>query len=124
LLVSPDFLASRYISHIELKRAIERHNAGQARVIPVILRSCDWQGTPFGRLVAAPKDGKPVRSWRRVDDALLNVVQLVRAALPPVEAEGLDVDPRFDQEIATDVTYYRARAVSGLAESGFPGAAE
>jgi hypothetical protein len=117
LLVSPDFLASRYINDIELKRAMERHNAGQARVIPVILRTCDWQGTPFGHLVAAPKDGKPVRSWSRVDDALFNVVQLIRAALPPVEAEGLDVDPRLDKEIATDVTYYRAKLETWPANS-------
>src|SRR2546423_2881918 len=38
LLVSPDFMASDYINDVELKRAIERHNSGEARVIPIILR--------------------------------------------------------------------------------------
>ena len=38
LLVSPDFLASDYCYDREMKRALERHEAGLARVIPVILR--------------------------------------------------------------------------------------
>jgi len=38
LLVSPNFLASRYCYGIEVKRAMDRHKAGSARVIPLILR--------------------------------------------------------------------------------------
>src|SRR5688572_26894423 len=34
LLVSADFLNSRYCYDVELKRAMERHTAGEARVIP------------------------------------------------------------------------------------------
>ena len=48
LLVSSDFLASNYCYDIEVKRAMERHEAGEARVIPIILRPCDWQRAPFG----------------------------------------------------------------------------
>ena len=44
LLVSADFLASDYCYDRELKRAMERHEAGEAREIPVILRSVDWKG--------------------------------------------------------------------------------
>jgi hypothetical protein len=44
LLVSASFLASDYCWDVETKRAIERHDRGEARVIPVILRECDWQG--------------------------------------------------------------------------------
>jgi len=39
LLVSADFIASEYCHEIEMKRAMERHESGEARVIPVILRS-------------------------------------------------------------------------------------
>jgi hypothetical protein len=42
LLISSSFLASKYCYDIELKRAMERHNADEARVIPIILRSSDW----------------------------------------------------------------------------------
>src|SRR3546814_935489 len=38
LLVSPDFLASDYCYDREMKRAMERHEAGEARVLPVIDR--------------------------------------------------------------------------------------
>lgn len=82
LLVSPDFLASSYCYDIEMARAMERHNAREARVIPVILRHCDWHGAPFGRLLASPKDGKPIRSWPDMDEAFLDVVKQIRAALP------------------------------------------
>src|SRR5262245_14882000 len=44
LLVSVDFIASEFCWGKELTRALERHNAGEARVIPVILRPVDWTG--------------------------------------------------------------------------------
>jgi tetratricopeptide (TPR) repeat protein len=73
LLVSPDFLASGYITSIELKRAMERHESEEACVIPVILRPCPWKKAPFGKLQGLPKDGKPVTKWRNRDEAFLNV---------------------------------------------------
>ena len=51
LLVSADFLASDYCYDIEMNRAMERHERGEVRTIPVILRPCDWQGAPFGKLM-------------------------------------------------------------------------
>lgn len=38
LLVSADFLASDYCHDIEMRRALERHAQGLARVVPIILR--------------------------------------------------------------------------------------
>lgn len=81
LLVSSDFIASRYCYEIEMARAIERHEAREARVIPVILRPCDWHDTPFGKLLAAPKDGKPVRKWPDLDEAFLDVVNAIKSAI-------------------------------------------
>lgn len=73
LLISADFLSSKYCYDIELKRAMERHEAGEARVIPVILRACSWQNAPFGKLQALPKNGKPVTSWDNTDEALMDI---------------------------------------------------
>lgn len=81
LLVSSDFIASRYCYEIEMARALERHRAGEARVIPVILRPCDWKETPFGKLMAAPKDGKPIKAWPDIDEAFLDVVQRIKEVL-------------------------------------------
>jgi len=77
LFVSADFLASDYIYDIELKRAMERHEAGTAKVIPVILRPCLWQRGGFAKLQALPRDGEPVISgkWPSQDAALTNVAE-------------------------------------------------
>ena len=40
LLISPDFLASDYCWGVEVKRAMERHGAGEACVIPNCLAAC------------------------------------------------------------------------------------
>jgi len=65
LLVSPDFMVSDYCYSVEMKRAMERHERGEARVIPVILREVDWKETLFGKLRALPRNTKPVTdpSW-------------------------------------------------------------
>ena len=47
LLISADFLASDYCYSVEMRRAMERHEAGEALVIPVILRPVDWEREPF-----------------------------------------------------------------------------
>lgn len=47
LLVSPDFIASDYCYQVEMTNAIERHNCGDAVVIPVILRPCAWHQLPL-----------------------------------------------------------------------------
>ena len=80
LLVSPDFIASEYCWGREMKRAMERHDAGEARVIPIILRPVDWHQTPFRQLLALPKDGKAVTSWTNRDDALVDIARGIRAA--------------------------------------------
>lgn len=90
LLVSSDFLASNYCHDVELKRAIERHEAGEARVIPVILRDCDWKSATFGRLQALPKDGKPITSWSNRDTAFTDVAKGIRRAVNEV-AEAANV---------------------------------
>lgn len=69
LLVSPDFLNSDYCYDIEMQRALEKHRQGEARVIPIILRHCDWHPAPFGKLLALPTDGKPVVKFPDRDEA-------------------------------------------------------
>jgi len=81
LLVSPPFMASDYCYDIEMQRAIERHDMGTARVIPIILRPCDWRGSPFSKLQILPKDGKPVTQWGDRDTAFVDVVQGIRRAV-------------------------------------------
>lgn len=78
LLVSADFIASDYCYDVEMTRALARHDRGEARVIPVILRPCDWKGTPFGGLLAVPKNGEPIIKHATLDDGFLEVAQAIR----------------------------------------------
>ena len=80
LLVSPYFIASDYCYDVEMTRALERNNSGEARIIPIILHPCDWHSLPFGKLVAVPKDGKPISKFPNQHDAFLEVTLAIRAA--------------------------------------------
>ena len=62
---------------------MERHERGEARVIPVILRPCDWHGAPFGKLMAVPPDGKAVTKHTTLDDGLLEVAKAIRQVAGP-----------------------------------------
>lgn len=84
LLVSADFLASDYCYEIEMKRAMERHAEGRARVIPVILRKCDWSAAPFGKLQALPKNAQPIKGWTDRDEAYNDVVAGIRKAVAEI----------------------------------------
>jgi hypothetical protein len=81
LLISPDFIASDYCYEREMNRDLERHQKGEARVIPVILRPCDWHDLPFGKLLAAPTDSRPITMWPNIDQAFLDVVIAIKHAL-------------------------------------------
>lgn len=78
LLVSPNFIASDYCWDVEVRRAMQRHEAKEARVIPVILDFVDWKSAPFGRLQALPKDAKPVKKWGNYNKAFLSVAEGIR----------------------------------------------
>jgi TIR domain len=90
LLVSSSFLASDYCYGLEMQRALERHESGTARVIPVIVRPCDWHRAPFGKLQALPKNAKPVTSWANKDEAWSNVARGIRRAVEAITASKKD----------------------------------
>lgn len=87
LLISPDFIASDYCYNIEMKRALERHLAGDAFVIPILVRRCDWQAAPFASLQALPA-GRFITEWneREEDTALAMVAAGIREALQQLAA--------------------------------------
>ncbi|MBW4660396.1 MAG: TIR domain-containing protein [Drouetiella hepatica Uher 2000/2452] len=80
LLVSHNFIASEYCFGTELKRAIARHDEGTARVIPIILRPCDWNQpyVPFSKLNVLPTHAEPITSWADQDAAFTIVAQRIR----------------------------------------------
>jgi hypothetical protein len=86
LLISPDFIASDYCYSTEMKRALERDQRGEARVIPIILRPTLWQGAPFGKLQVFPRDGTPVTDaiWGSIDNAFHNVAEGIKTVVEEI----------------------------------------
>ena len=81
LLISADFIASDFCYGIEMTRALERHDAGEACVIPVFIRPVNWKDAPFGKLQALPTDAKPVTSWENRDEAFVIVSEGIQRAV-------------------------------------------
>lgn len=81
LLISSDFIDSKYCYDIEMARALERHERREALVIPVILRPVVLKGSPFAKLQALPKDARPLTEWPSMDAGCVDVVEGLRDAL-------------------------------------------
>jgi hypothetical protein len=63
------------------------HEAKEVRVVPIILRPCDWTKTPFAKLQAKPKDAKPVTLWRKQDEAFLAVAKAIRECIDEIRGK-------------------------------------
>jgi len=80
-LVSSSFLASNYCHKVEMPKTLERDRQGSVKILPVILRECDWRNAPFGDILAVPTDGKPIEDFSRRDKAYMEVVKVIRGAI-------------------------------------------
>lgn len=77
-LVSSSFISSDYCFSIEMKKALELHKTQEAIVVPIIIRSCDWQSSDFGSIQGLPKDAIPISRWDDQDDGWLNAVNGIK----------------------------------------------
>jgi len=96
LLVSADYLASEWISGTELPRLLERAREGQARVIPIILRSSRWTHTPLVYFQALPRDAKPFAELTEAerDRAWVDLVEVLEAELQRLtSSEAVSAQP-------------------------------
>lgn len=129
-LVSSDFIASDYCWNVEMTRALDRNRRGEATVIPIILRPCDWQTAPFGVLQALPTGAKPVVAWRPRDVAWADVTvglrkvvhQLSSSAAVPSPALNLgrsigEAKARVDSIMSRGEAAVRESAAATFAES-------
>jgi hypothetical protein len=78
LMISSSFLAADFLWESEAFRAIERHEAGTAFVVPILLRPSDWSATPLAKLSALPPDGIPISKHRDTDEAWALVAREIR----------------------------------------------
>lgn len=83
LLLSDDFFASEYIWDKELPIVKERYEAKTAKVVPVLLRDCDWEDTEYRKIQAVPIEpyGRkllPISLWKNPSTAWNIVVKGIK----------------------------------------------
>ncbi len=78
LLISSDYISSDEAFENEVKPAIERHQQGQSKVIPVIVRDCLWKTGMLSQLSPLPVGGKSVNQWQDRDAAFKNIVSEIQ----------------------------------------------
>jgi hypothetical protein len=88
LLISVDFNNSEYIWNEELAYAMKRHDEGTARIIPVMLRTCEWSEMPYARLQALPTGARPVSEFLNKDDAFTEIATGIRAVVESMLQAG------------------------------------
>jgi hypothetical protein len=106
LLLSADFINSDYSNDVEIAEAMRRHDAGQAVVIPIVLRACEWTHRPYGGLQCFPRDGKPVTDWPTHDEAFKAVVIGIR----DVARQIIERRSQRQQELEKKRSTYRKKA--------------
>lgn len=82
-LISADFLSSDYCYNTEMNTAIQRHEEGSLRIVPLIVTPCDWLSSPISKFKAVPLDGKPITEWRNQDSAFLDIITELRRLVSP-----------------------------------------
>ena len=99
LVVSAEFLGSEWCAH-EMAGALERHDAGEARVIPVLLGPCLWKRSPLAKLQMVPKNAVPAvtlahrdEAWGEAAEAIADAAeQIASGAVKPPWASAAGKD--------------------------------
>lgn len=110
LLVSPDFIASDYCVERELARALERHDQGNARVIPIIVEPCDWASMDrLRRLKALPRDGAPISEFANENTAFVDITQELRRILDSTHPQQVNATSNAMHEPGLASPKYRVK---------------
>jgi hypothetical protein len=91
LLISASFIDSDYCYGEEMSRAVQRHAAGQAIVVPVLVRECMWQLLPFideHKIQMLPRDAKAVADVKHWPDPDAALTQVAKELLAVVQARA------------------------------------
>src|SRR5579871_746625 len=89
-LISSDFIDNDAL-YARNQSVMDRHNRGQAVMIPVLIRNCMWKRTPFARLNVLPRNYQPLNNrqfWNSQDDAIMAVVEDIDRSLNELARQG------------------------------------
>lgn len=88
MLVSPDFLESKYCQRVEIPIALDLYNCGLVKLIPILLRACEWRASSIARFQMIPRDCRPITEWSNQADAWAEVVNSIRTIAEQVRQDG------------------------------------
>ncbi|MGB3460217.1 MAG: TIR domain-containing protein [Halobacteriota archaeon] len=95
LLVSADFLTSKFIHSKEIPDLLERRDKEGLRIYPVIIRPCAWKHVKWlARMNLRPKDGRPIQGGSdfQVETDLAAIADEIAGIIGPIaempESEG------------------------------------
>ena len=104
LLLSPDFLNSHFCCKVEMTRAIERHKAKEALVIPVVLRHIEGLPKEIRFIQSIPADLKPQdRGYVAAAQAIRQAIENFQPiAVTPIGDDGAPANSQSATDSAND----------------------
>ena len=115
ILVSADFIASDFAYNQEMLQAIKLHEEGKVTSLPIIVRPCIWEPTPFSRLQVLPKNKRPISSkdWKHEDEPYVEIVEAVEKAIVSIKKKAIGEDVQkyhseFSRSIEEAAHYFAA----------------
>jgi len=81
LLLSPNLLASKHFADEKIQYILDIHNSKKARLIPILLHSCEWRTPLLCRLQPLPQNGVPLSLWKNQKQAYSDVFASIREVL-------------------------------------------
>ncbi|HNI43882.1 MAG TPA: toll/interleukin-1 receptor domain-containing protein [Chitinophagales bacterium] len=90
ILASANYLGNDDLWNGELRQAMQRHQKGTARIIPIAVKSFDKSGVPFGTIQGLPRKG--VVASPANDEVWAAVVKEIIGVVDELLAEDVGVD--------------------------------
>jgi len=83
-LVSPDLIASDFIYDVEILKALEFNQKGKVKIIPIIIRPCDFESFPICKFETLPLNNIPVSVWENKDEAWLEITMRLKGIVKTI----------------------------------------
>jgi len=66
LLISADFLTSKFINDVEVPIILKREEEGLIRIVPILIRDCSYENIEWlSNIQMRPKDAKPLATFQK-----------------------------------------------------------
>jgi endonuclease/exonuclease/phosphatase family metal-dependent hydrolase len=89
LLISHSFQASEYIRDYEIPAAMQAHQSGKARVVPILLEDTPgWTQAEYAKLQFLPTGAKAISTWEDPVDAFADIAQGIRQVIKDIIIAG------------------------------------